>query len=77
MTNIAIDKYQGLVYEGDGNLGRPVLPTPVITPAKIIFESEEPLTAEKSDNVFGYRFREDFQPSSEDLDWRETAEVQI
>lgn len=59
MTSIAIDKHQGVIYEGDGSLGRPILPTPVITPAKIIFESTEPLTAEINDNNFGYRFRED------------------
>ena len=60
MTSIAIDKYQGVVYEGDGNLGRPLLPTPVITPAKFVLESENSLVAETADSPFGYRFREDF-----------------
>lgn len=65
MINIGIDKNQGLVYEVNGNYGRPVWPTPVITPAKFIFPSNEKLEAETSSNVFGYRFREDsFEPTT-------------
>ena len=63
MINIGIEKHQGLVYEVSGNYGRPVWPTPVITPAKFVFPSDETLNAESSSNVFGYRFREDsFDP---------------
>jgi len=60
MVSIGIDKDQGLVYEGTGSYGRALWPTPIITPAKIVFESEGGLVAENSSNVFGYRFREDF-----------------
>lgn len=58
MINIGIDKDQGLVYEGDSDLGRPVWPAPVITPAKFVLSGEE-IKAEDSSHIFGYRFRED------------------
>lgn len=59
MINIGIEKYQGLVYEIDGDRGRPVWPTPVITTAKFRYSSDGTLQAESACNVFGYRFRED------------------
>lgn len=63
MINIGIDKNMGLLYEVDGNRGRPVWPTPVITPAKFVFPSEEEVRALTSSEAFGYRFREDsFDP---------------
>lgn len=63
MINIGIEKHQGLVYEVDGNYGRPVWPTPVITHAKFVFQTEDKLVAESSSSAFGYRFREDsFDP---------------
>ncbi len=65
MVNIGIERYQGLVYEGDLTYGRPVWPTPVITPAKFVFPTEEEMKAHTSSDVFGYRFREDsFDPVS-------------
>ena len=65
MINIGIEKHQGLVYEVNSNYGRPVWPTPVITPAKFVFPSDAVLSAECSSNVFGYRFREDsFDPTT-------------
>jgi hypothetical protein len=63
MINIGIDKNMGLVYEVDGHMGRPVWPTPVISPAKFIFPSQEEAKALTSSDVSGYRFREDsFDP---------------
>lgn len=59
MINIGIEKHQGLVYEVDANRGRPVWPTPVITPAVFVYPSDGEMKAESSNNVFGYRFRED------------------
>lgn len=59
MINIGIEKHQGLVYEVDANRGRPVWPTPVITPAVFVDPSSGAMKAESSNNVFGYRFRED------------------
>lgn len=59
MINIGIDKNTGLLYELDGGIGRPVWPTPVITPAKFVFSSKEDVVAHESGNRFGYRFRED------------------
>lgn len=59
MINIGIEKHQGLVYEVDANRGRPVWPTPVITPAIFVYPSDGEMKAESSGNVFGYRFRED------------------
>jgi len=65
MINIAIDTNAGLVYEYDCGIARPVHPAPVITPAKFIASSLEPIEAHSSDDVFGYRFREDsFDPIS-------------
>ena len=62
MLSIGIEKHQGLVYEGTGRYGRAVWPTPIITPAKILFESEEDLKAESSNDSItsACRFREDF-----------------
>lgn len=60
MTSIGIDKHNGLVYEGDSSYGRVIWPTPVVTPAMFISEPDGALTAERTDNPFGYRFREDF-----------------
>jgi hypothetical protein len=63
MITIGIEKHHGLVYEGDGNYGRGVWPTPVITPACFVYPSEGDLKAHPSSDVFGYRFREDsFDP---------------
>lgn len=59
MINIGIEKHQGLVYEIDGDRGRPVWPTPVITAAIFVHPSDGAMKAESSTNVFGYRFRED------------------
>jgi hypothetical protein len=59
MLNIGIDNDYGLVFEGRSSLGHLISPSPVITPARIIFESEGELSAEKSSNVMGWRFRED------------------
>ncbi len=62
MLSIGIEKNHELVYEGTGNYGRAVWPSPIITPAKIVFESDESLTAEKSNDPItrACRFREDF-----------------
>lgn len=62
MLNIGIDRDQGVVYEGKGHYGRAVWPFPFITPARILFASEEPLIAEKSSDSIttACRFREDF-----------------
>lgn len=62
MLNIGIDTSQGLIYEGSGRYGRAVWPSPIITPAKIIFETEGPLIAERSsdDITSACRFREDY-----------------
>lgn len=63
MINIGIERNHGLVYEGDGNYGRGIWPTPVITPAKFVYPSEGNLKAHSSSDAFGYRFREDsFDP---------------
>ena len=63
MITIGIEKHHGVVYEGDGNYGRGVWPTPVITPACFVYPSEGDLKAHPSSDVFGYRFREDsFDP---------------
>lgn len=63
MLNIGIDENQGLLYEGTSTYGgRAVWPMPVITPAKIVFESEGNLNAERpsESRTTGLRFREDF-----------------
>lgn len=63
MIVIGIEKHHGLVYEGDGNYGRGLWPTPVITPAKFAYPSKGDLKAHSSSDPFGYRFREDsFDP---------------
>lgn len=63
MINIGIDQNTGLVYEVNGGIGRPVWPTPVITPAKFVFPSEGEMKAHGMSDRFGYRFREDsFDP---------------
>tara|TARA_R110000796_G_scaffold23574_7_gene67434 strand:- start:827 stop:1711 length:885 start_codon:yes stop_codon:yes gene_type:complete len=63
---IGIDENQGLLYEGAGTYGgRAVWPMPIVTPAKIVFESEGELVAEKpsSERTTRLRFREDvFDP---------------
>lgn len=59
MINIGIDKNLALVYEGDSNYGRGLWPTPVITPAKFVYSTDEDLKACSSSDHFGYRFRED------------------
>lgn len=61
MLNIGIETQQGLVYEGAGRYGRAIWPTPIITPAKIVFASEGPLKAEGSHESItqACRFRED------------------
>lgn len=65
MINIGIDRDKGLVYEGSGNYGRAVWPSPVVTPAKILFSSDGDIKAHASSDLFGYRFREDsFDPIS-------------
>ena len=65
MISIGIEKHHGLVYEGDGNYGRGLWPTPVITPARFAYPSEEGLKAHSASDPFGYRFREDsFDPIS-------------
>lgn len=63
MVVIGIEENHGLVYEGDGNYGRGIWPTPVITHAKFAYPSDGDLTAHSSSDRFGYRFREDsFEP---------------
>lgn len=63
MIVIGIEKQHGLVYEGDGNYGRGIWPTPMITPAKFVSPSEKELKAHSASDSFGYRFREDsFDP---------------
>jgi hypothetical protein len=65
--NIGIDKNRNLVYEGSGHWGHPVWPTPVLTPARIVFASEGKLEAEDRNAMVGdaWYFREDsYEPSS-------------
>jgi hypothetical protein len=65
VRNIGIDISEGLVYELDGFRGHPVWPMPVITKAKFVYPSQDPLEADASMNILGYRFREDsFDPIS-------------
>lgn len=64
MINIGVENNEGLLYEVDGSRGHPVWPTPVVTPAKFVLASDEPLIA-GAISPFGYRFREDsFDPVS-------------
>lgn len=63
MLIIGVDENQGLLYEGTGTYGgRAIWPMPIITPAKIVFESEGNLIAERPsrERTTGLRFREDF-----------------
>lgn len=65
MRNIGIDTSEGLVYELDGLRGHPVWPIPVITRAKFVYPSQDPIEADTTMNISGYRFREDsFEPTS-------------
>lgn len=59
---IGIDDNRNFVYEGNSYHGRALWPAPVISPAKIVFESEGPLRPEQSSDSIGTvcRFREDF-----------------
>lgn len=59
MIVIGIEKDYGLVYEGNGNYGRGLWPTPMITTAKFVHPSEKELKAHPSSSSFGCRFRED------------------
>ncbi|WP_428409072.1 hypothetical protein [Hyphococcus sp.] len=62
MIRLGIEEDKWLIYEGDaGYFGRAIWPAPVITPAKIVFESEGPLIAERrgEDRTTACRFRED------------------
>lgn len=60
MLDIGIDKYRGLVYEGNFPYGHAPWPKPIIIPAKIVFESDGNLSGLSSNDHFGCRFREDF-----------------
>lgn len=62
MLTIGIEDREGLVYEGAIPYGRALWPAPIITPAKIVFESEGPLVAERSSGSITQtcRFREDY-----------------
>jgi len=62
MLSLGIERHLGLLYEGSGNYGRAVWPAPIVTPAKIVFESEGPLVAERSSDsvTSACRFREDY-----------------
>lgn len=62
MVDLGIEDRFGLVYEGSGRYGHAVWPTPLLTPAKIVFESEDKLIAEtRSDPISEHcRFREDY-----------------
>ena len=62
MITLGIEEDRSLIYEGDASYyGRAVWPAPVITPAKIAFEAEGSLAAEKSNEcpTQACRFRED------------------
>ena len=62
MAVLGIEENRGLIYEGDsGCYGHGIWPAPVITPARIVFESEGPLKAAQSNDTVNsaYRFRED------------------
>lgn len=65
--DIGIEKDHDLVYEGKRPYGRAIWPAPIITPAKITYESDGEVFAERSgENIFeSARFREDhFDPIS-------------
>ncbi len=59
--DIGIEKDHFLVYEGHRPYGRALWPSPIITPAKIVYESEGPLVAEQKGAFItsACRFRED------------------
>lgn len=63
--NIGIDRDRNLCYEGRSAWGHAVWPSPVITPARIVFEQEGDLKAENRRDLVGdaWIFREDsFDP---------------
>lgn len=63
--NIGIDRDRNLCYEGRSTWGHAVWPSPVITPARIVFEQEGDLKAENRRDLVGdaWIFREDsFDP---------------
>ena len=63
--NIGIDRDNNLFYEGRSTWGHAVWPSPVITPARIVFEQEGDLKAENRRDLVGdaWIFREDsFDP---------------
>jgi hypothetical protein len=61
MVVLGIEENRGLIYEGSGTYGHGVWPAPVITPAKIVFETAGPLKATGSNDcaTSAYKFRED------------------
>lgn len=65
---IGIDRDSNLFYEGRGNWGHAVWPSPVVTPARIVFENEGDLKAENRRDLVGddaWIFREDsFDPTA-------------
>jgi hypothetical protein len=64
---IGIDRDHNLFYEGRGNWGHAVWPSPVVTPARIVFEKEGDLKAENRRDLVGdaWIFREDsFDPTA-------------
>lgn len=63
--NIGIDRDRNLFYEGRGAWGHAIWPSPVVTPARIVFEKEGNLKAENRRDLVGdaWIFREDsFDP---------------
>ena len=63
--NIGIDSDHNLFYEGRSTWGHAIWPSPVITPARIVFEQEGELKAEDRRDLVGdaWVFREDsFDP---------------
>lgn len=62
---IGIERYSGLVYEGNYPYGHALWPAPVVTSAKIVFASDGPLVAARSNDPIhtSCKFREDqFDP---------------
>ena len=67
MLNIGIDENNNLVYESRNTFGHAIWPAPVLTPAKITYESEGKLVAASQRKSIGDEsvFREDsFDPVS-------------
>lgn len=63
--NIGIDRRNNLFYEGSTTWGHAIWPSPVVTPAKFVFEQEGKIQAEDRRDLVGdaYIFREDsFDP---------------